>query len=102
MATSRIYLRGAAILRAQREEERARRLAERQAAEQAAQAAAEAFDAEWYDRQRAAAFIGLSVHQFKRAVAAGTGPRPTKSGTAKQSPVRWHVDELRRWKAAQG
>jgi hypothetical protein len=102
MATSRIYLRGAAILRAQREEERARRLAERQAAKQSAQAAVEAFHAEWLDRQRAAAFLGLSVHQLKRLAASGRGPAGVKRGTAKQAPIRWHVDELRRWKAAQG
>jgi hypothetical protein len=98
MATSRVYLRGAAILRAQREQERARRLAERQAVEQAAQAAAEAYHAEFLDRQRAADFLGLSVHQFKRLVASGRGPSCVKNGTTKQATVRWVIGELRAFK----
>jgi hypothetical protein len=73
--------------------------AARLAAEQATQAAAEAYHATFYDRQRAADFLGLSVHQLKRLMAAGRGPAFVKSGDAKQAHVRWPVDELRAWKA---
>ncbi len=81
-----------------REQQRLR-IAERQAAEQAAQAAAEAYDREFYDRQRAADFLGISIHRFKRLVAAGKGPACVKAGNTKQAPVRWPIDELRAWKA---
>lgn len=73
--------------------------AARLAADEAAQAAAEAYHATYYDRQRAADFLGLSVHQLKRLMAAGSGPACVKSGNTKQAHVRWPVDELRAWKA---
>ena len=71
---------------------------ERQAAEQAAKAAAEAYHAEFLDRQRAADFLGLSVHQFKRLVASGRGPSCVKNGTTKQATVRWAIGELRAYR----
>jgi hypothetical protein len=88
--------------------ERARRLvAERSRIRNEQRAAAErerqAVNAEYYrthlDRERAAAFIGCSVHRLKRLTAAGTGPACQKSGPHKQSPVVWRLDELERWKA---
>jgi hypothetical protein len=79
-------------------EQARKRLEERQAAEQAAQAAAEAYHAEFLDRQRAADFLGLSVHQFKRLVASGRGPSCVKNGTTKQATVRWRLGELQAFK----
>jgi hypothetical protein len=76
----------------------AQRRAERQAREQAAQAAAQAYHAEFLDRHRAAEFLGISVHQFKRLVAAGKGPACVKRGTAKQATVRWPIAELRAYR----
>jgi hypothetical protein len=80
-------------------EDRRRRLAERLAAEQAAQAAAEAYHAEFLDRQRAADFLGLSVHKLKRLMASGKGPTCVKNGDTKQAVVRWPIGELRAYKA---
>jgi len=90
-----LSLRAQAYLR----EQVKRRLAERLAAEQAAQAAAEAYHAEFLDRERAAEFLGVSVHRLKRLMAAGTGPACVKRGDTKQATVRWPVGELRAWKA---
>ena len=81
------------------QEDRRRRDAERLAAEQAAQAAAEAYHAEFLDRQRAADFLGLSVHKLKRLVAEGRAPACVKNGEAKQATVRWPIAELRAYKA---
>jgi hypothetical protein len=67
----------------------------RLAAERERQAAAESYHAEFLDRQRAADFLGLSVHQFKRLMASGRGPSCVKSGTTKQATVRWAIGELR-------
>lgn len=71
----------------------------RAAAEQAAQAAAEAYHAEFLDRQRAADFLGISVHKLRRLITAGTGPAYVKNGDTTQAPVRWPIAELRAWKA---
>jgi hypothetical protein len=68
-------------------------------AERAAQAAAEAYHAEFYDRQRAADFLGISVHKLKRLMAAGKGPSCLKLGDAKQATVRWPIGELRVYRA---
>lgn len=75
------------------------RQAERLAAERDAQAAAEAYHAAFYDRQRAADFLGISIHRLKRLMTAGKGPACCKAGDTKQAHVRWHVDELRAYKA---
>lgn len=90
-----LSLRAQAVVR----EQVRRRLAERLAAAQAAHAAAEAYHAEFYDRQRAADFLGISVHRLKRLMAAGTGPACVKRGDTKQAVVRWPIGELRAWKA---
>lgn len=90
-----LSLRAQAWLR----QDQARRAAERHAAEKAAQAAAEAYHAEWLDRERAAAFLGMSTHRLKRLMAAGTGPACVKNGETKQSTVRWNIAELRAWAA---
>ena len=74
----------------------------RAAADLADLAEAEKFEAEFLDRQRAADFLGMSVHQFKRLAASGKGPSCVKAGDAQQSPVRWPIAELRAWRAAQG
>jgi hypothetical protein len=87
--------------RAWLQQDQARRAAERQAAEQAAQEAAERYHAEWLDRDRAAAFLGISVHKLKRMMTAGIGPVCQKNGTSKQATVRWHIDQLRAWQASQ-
>lgn len=71
----------------------------RAAAEQAAQAAAEAYHAEFLDRERAAEFLGISVHKLRRLITAGTGPAFIKHGDTKQATVRWPIAELRAWKA---
>jgi hypothetical protein len=80
-------------------ERQRQRLAERLAAEQAAQAAAEAHHAEFYDRHRAAEYLGISTHKLKRLMAAGKGPCCVKAGDTKQATVRWPIDELRAFKA---
>jgi hypothetical protein len=81
-------------------DERARqRYAERAAAERQRQAEAAAYHATHLDRERAAAFLEISVHRLKRLMAAGTAPACQKSGPHKQSPVVWRLDELERWKA---
>lgn len=72
--------------------------AERQAAREAAQAAADAHHAEFYDRQRAADFLGMSTHKLKRLMAAGTGPACVKGGDTKQAAVRWPIGELRAYR----
>lgn len=79
-------------------EQARKRLEERQAAEQAAQAAAEAYHAEFLDRQRAADFLGLSVHQFKRLMLAGKGPSCVKNGETRQATVRWRLGELQAYR----
>lgn len=88
-------------IRAQRyvnEQTRIKREA-RAAAERAAQAASEAYHAEFLDRQRAADFLGISVHRLRRLITAGTGPAYVKNGTSKQATIRWPISELRAWKA---
>jgi hypothetical protein len=81
----------------------ARKAAEKAAAKLAAQRERERQEAEhhaaFYDRERAAAFIGCSVHRLKRLMTAGTGPACIKSGPHKQSPVVWALTELQAWKA---
>lgn len=84
--------------RYQDEQNRLKREA-RAAAEQAAQAAAEAYHAAFYDRQRAADFLAISVHKLKRLMAAGTGPSCIKRGDTKQAGVRWPIGELEAYKA---
>ncbi len=76
-------------------EQARKRHEERQAAERERQAAAEAYHAEWYDRERAADFLSLSVHQFKRLMASGRGPSCVKNGETRQATVRWAIGELR-------
>lgn len=76
-----------------------RRIAERAAEAQAAQAAAEAYDAAFYDRQRAADYLGISTHKLKRLMTAGRGPSCVKSGDTKQATVRWPIGELQAYKA---
>jgi hypothetical protein len=80
-------------------EHRRRRDAERRAAEQAAAALAEAYRATFYDRQRAADFLGISVHRLKRLMGAGLGPVCVKRGEAKQARCLWPIDELRAYRA---
>jgi hypothetical protein len=80
-------------------EEARRKQAERQAAREAAEAAEAVLHAEFYDRHRAAEYLGISVHQFKRLMAAGKGPACVKAGDTKQATVRWPIGELRAYKA---
>jgi hypothetical protein len=81
----------------------ARRAAEKLAAKLHAEREQGRLEAEYhatfYDRERAAAFIGCSVHRLKRLMAAGTGPACIKSGPHRQSPVVWPLVELQTWKA---
>ena len=72
--------------------------AARQAAERERQAAAEAYHAEFLDRQRAADFLGLSVHKFKRLTLAGKGPSCVKNGETRQATVRWRLGELQAYR----
>ncbi len=71
----------------------------RAAAEREAQAAEAAMHAEFYDRHRAAEFLGLSVHKLKRLMASGKGPACVKAGETKQAVVRWPIGELQAYKA---
>lgn len=75
------------------------RAAQRLAEEQAAEAEAAAYHAQYYDRARAAVFLGISTHKLKRLMAAGKGPQCIKNGTTAQSTVRWSIDDLREFKA---
>ena len=81
----------------------ARKAAEKATAKLTAQREQERLEDEYhaafYDRERAAAFIGCSVHRLKRLMAAGTGPACIKNGPHKQSPVVWPLAELHAWKA---
>jgi predicted DNA-binding transcriptional regulator AlpA len=81
----------------------ARRAAEKATAKLVAQREQEQREADYhaafYDRERAAAFIGCSVHRLKRLMAAGTGPACIKRGDTKQATVRWPLAELEAWKA---
>lgn len=81
----------------------AQRAAEKAAAQRAADQEQQRLEAEhhaaYLSRSRAADFLGVSVHRLKRLMTAGTGPTCSKAGESKQSPVRWHIDELRAWKA---
>lgn len=52
------------------------------------------------DRERAAAYCGLSLSQFKRRAAAGKLPQPIKLGDTPQSRCEWRIDDLAAWKAA--
>ena len=76
----------------------ARKREARAAADQADQAEAARHEAEFLDRQRAADFLGLSIHQFKRLHATGKGPACVKAGDSPQSPVRWTLTDLRAFK----
>ena len=79
-------------------EQARKRHEERQAVERERQAAAEAYHAEWYDRERAADFLSLSVHQFKRLMASGSGPSCVKNGETRQATVRWRLGELQAYR----
>lgn len=83
-------LRARAVLKRWREEREAARR-ENLAAELAAE---REFHAEFLDRDRAAAALGISVHTLKRWTMAGRGPTPTKFGDARQSRVRWRAEEI--------
>ena len=80
-------------------EEARRKHAERQAAREAAEAAEAALHAEFYDRHRAAEYLGISTHKLKRLMAAGEGPCCVKAGDTKQATVRWPIGELQAFKA---
>ena len=80
--------------------ERARiRNEQRDAAERQRQAEADAYHATHLCRERAAEFLGISVHRLKRLMSAGTGPACAKRGNTKQAVVRWRVGELQAWAA---
>lgn len=87
--------------------ERAREWLHRRAAERAEKRAEEqrqrdAEAAEYHrthlDRQRAAAFLGISIDKLRRMITAGTLP-PAIKGPHRQSPPRWLLDDLERFKA---
>ena len=74
--------------------------AEKRAAEaRQRQAAADEYHRLFLGRERAAEFLGISVHRLKRLMTAGTGPTCLKNGTTKQSGVVWPLSELEAWKA---
>ena len=79
-------------------EQAQQRLEARLAAEREHQAVAEAYRAEFLDRQRAADFLGLSVHKFKRLMLAGKGPSCVKNGETRQATVRWPLAELQAYR----
>ena len=87
-------------IRAQRlvKEQARRKLEARLAAEREAQAAEEAYNAAFYDRHRAAEYLGISVHRLKRLMAAGKGPACVKAGETKQAVVRWPIGELQAYR----
>ena len=76
----------------------AERYAQRAAADAQRQAEADAYHAAFLDRERAAAFLGISVHRLKRLMAAGTGPACQKNGDTKQATVRWPISELQAYR----
>ena len=75
------------------------RLAERLEREAAARAALEEYTREYLERDRAAAHIGVSIHQLKRMMAAHVGPAYLKFGTTRQAVVRFPRAELDEWLA---
>lgn len=73
---------------------------ERRAAEEAdREAAARRFHAEFLDRERTAARLGISVHTLKRWGTAGTGPTPIKMGGTKQARTFWPLEEIEKFLA---
>jgi hypothetical protein len=80
----------------------AERYAQRAAEDARLKAEADAYHAAFLDRERAADFLGISVHKLKRMMAAGTGPACQKNGDTKQATFRWPLVELERWKADPG
>lgn len=70
-----------------------------QAARRHAEAAAAreqiaAFHETWYDRRRAAAFLGISPRTLKQWQLDRRGPLATKMGESQQSRTFWNIDEL--------
>ena len=54
--------------------------------------------ATFLDRTRTAEYLGISLPKLRRMITAGSLPAPIK-GEHKQSPPRWHIDQLRAFKA---
>ena len=89
-------LRAAAIVR----DNARRRLAEQLEQERRQAAEAAAFHRDFLDRQRAAEHLGVSVHQLRRMMTAGTSPAYWKTlGDHRQSPVLFPLAELNAWLA---
>jgi AraC-like DNA-binding protein len=84
-------IRAARIVRQQARDRLEARLAdERRRTQQAAR-----LHARWLSRERAAAHLGLSLHQLRRAMTRGTSPAYAKlGGRHKQAPVVFLVDHL--------
>lgn len=78
-------------------------LRQKAAAKREAESQRERLEAEHHatflDRTRTAEFLGISMPKLRRMITAGTLPAPIK-GEHKQSPPRWHIDQLRACKAA--
>lgn len=73
----------------------AARHAERQAKEKAIDEARARFEREFWDRERTAAELGISVHVLRRWQTAGKGPRPLKRGTTQQARAYWRAADVR-------
>lgn len=86
-----LSLRAARVVRERAAARLAARLDEqRRASEQAAW-----LHDRWLSRDRAADYLGLSVHQLRRAITRGDSPAYAKlGGDHKQAPVRFLVDHL--------
>jgi excisionase family DNA binding protein len=68
-------------------------------AARAAQAAADRalideYERDYLTRERAAAYLGISIHTLRRQITAGTSPAYIKHGAAAQATVRFPRSEL--------
>lgn len=67
----------------------AERLRERLQADEAAAEELARFRADWLDRERAAAALGITVRTLKQWGLEGRGPMPVKAGEHRQSRCLW-------------
>lgn len=75
--------------------ERARqRLQARLAQEAADRAMIEKDERDYLTRERAAAYLRISLHQLRRQITAGTSPAYIKRGTTAQAAIRFPRSEL--------
>jgi predicted DNA-binding transcriptional regulator AlpA len=76
-----------------------RRIEERERELAAELDAATKWHAEFLDRERTAAFLGIKPRTLKKYQLAGTIPPPVKFGDHRQSRVAWRRSDLERYAA---